>query len=197
MGNRTSPVDDYACDDFARPVLGGDWAVCNGDVCILESRDLGLLTRNAPMHGLGIVEWRGATFGADQFSETMISPLADRKALFQVFVRRTEDGHRFGFHWDVADGGHWELKGDGLPGAPSLATVPAPPPEPGDVIRIEAVGNVLTGYHNGKQVISAVDEALAALPGPGRPGLVLQAYWVQSVPAAYYRRWTGGGLRRP
>jgi hypothetical protein len=192
MTTNASPAPDCVSDDFARPELGDHWAVHNGDVGILGGRDLGLRTKNAPMHGLGIVAWRATTFSANHFCEAVLSPDADPAAVFQVFVRRTADGQRFGFHWYD---GRWGLKRDGLPNGASLAhDVPGPRPVPGDRLRIESVGGTLRGLHNGIEVIRGTDAVLAALREPGQPGLVLHAYHVARTPTAFYRQWCAGGL---
>ena len=193
MSGQDHPRTAAVLDRFDRAELGGDWEVCSGEVGIVHGHDLGVLSKDAPMKGLGIVAWRATDFGADQFSEAVISPEADPKALLQVFVRRhPPDGRRYGFHWNPADGGRWELKLDGGPDTVVLATTPASRPAPGDTIRVEAMGNTIKGFHNGAEVVSAVDSALA---GPGQPGVALNvARGVERFPAPFVRGWTGGHL---
>lgn len=183
---------DQAFDCFERPELGSNWAVYNGDVGIVHERDLGILSRDAPMRGLGIVAWRATEFAADQFSEAVISSDADANAVLQVFVRRsTPEGHRYGFHWNPAGGGRWEIKRDGGPDTVVLAVVPSPPPGPGDTLRVEAAGDTIKGFHNGTEIVRAVDSALRE---PGQAGMVLNVARVERFGAPMVSRWTGGSL---
>ncbi len=183
---------DQAFDRFERQSLGGNWTVYNGDVGIIHERDLGCLSKDAPMRGLGIVAWCGTEFAADQFSEAVISPEVDANAVLQVFVRRsTHDGRRYGFYWIPDGGGRWEIKRDGGTEAVVLAVAPSPSPAPGDTLRLEAAGDSIKGFHNGTEVVQAVDSALRE---PGQAGVVLNVARVERFEAPMASRWTGGSL---
>ncbi len=191
--SRQDPLGpDQAFDRFERQSLGSNWTVYNGNVGIVHEHDLGILSKDAPMKGLGIVAWRGTEFAADQFSEAVISSDVDANAVLQVFVRRsTHDGRRYGFYWIPDGGGRWEIKRDGGPDTVVLAAVPSPPPAPGDTLRVEAVGDSIKGFHNGTEVVRAVDSALRE---PGQSGVVLNVARVECFGAPMVSRWTGGSL---
>ena len=62
-----------------------------------------------------------------------------------------------------------------------LAVVPSPPPAPGDTtsatlqaLRVEAAGDSIKGFHNGTEVVRAVDSALTE-PGPRRRAVAIAA----------------------
>lgn len=178
---------DPAIDTFERAALGGNWTVHNGDVGLVNRGEIGLLSKRGPMLGLGIATWNGS-FSADQFSEVVISPNIDPNAFTQVFVRwRARDRQPYGFHWF----GQWQLKRDGGPAAPVLAGAPGSKPSPGDTLRIEVVGDLIRGLHNGVEVIRVRDSALTEA---GHPGMALHAAGVSVFPTSFYRRWSGGSL---
>lgn len=179
-----------ARDDFERADLGGNWTVVTGRVAVVNGRDAGIVSKDAPMRGLGIAVWTGRGFLADQFSEAVISPRADANALFQVFVRWTAEGGRYGFHWNPKEeGGRWEIKRDGR-NERVIAAAPAPRPANGDTMRIEAAGGRLRGYHNGKLVVRGEDATLRE----GQPGMALNVARVRSFPCPIFDRWSGGDL---
>ena len=186
-------VSDPAFDDFERGTLGSNWVVYNGDVGIINKSDLGVLSRSSRLLGLGILAWNATVFRADQFSQARISVDADRNVVIQVFVRRRQsDNQRYGFHWRLHDGGgRWEIKRDGAPNAPVLASVPGPSPAPGDTIRVEVAGSTITGFRNGVRVLTTTDSMLTE---PGQPGIVLNVYWVTRFPVPAVESWTGGSL---
>lgn len=185
---REASRSDPAADDFERQALGANWVVHNGHVGIVDGRALGVLSKRGEMLGLGIVTWN-ARFSADQFSEAVIAPGIDAEALYQVFVRRrVSDRQRYGFHWYR----EWQLKRDGGYGAPVLTTAPSARPAPGDTIRIEVVGSVIRGLHNGVEVIRATDSVLTE---PGQPGVALNVAGVTSFPTPFYESWRGGSLQ--
>jgi hypothetical protein len=198
MSVKELPGSDPAYDDFERALLGDNWTIYNGDVGIVGAKDLGILSKSGPMFGLGLVTWSATTFSADQFSEIVISPDVDRKAIFQVFVRRrTGDKQRYGLHCRTIDrdgrqiAPTWEIKLDGGPQGAVLAEVAARGPEAGDTIRIEVVGNGSRGFHNGVELLDATDSALTE---PGEPGMALHVRWVESMPTPVYSCWRGGSL---
>jgi hypothetical protein len=183
---------DPVFDDFERDTLGNNWTIYNGDVGIVNLSDIGVITKTGPMNGLGIVAWNATIFSADQFSEGVITVDVDSNALYQVFVRRrTTDNQRYGFHWNPVNGGQWELKRDGGPGAPVLDFVSATKPLPGDTMMIEVLDSVLKGFHNGVEVISATDSVLT---NPGQPGMALNVANVTVFPTPMFEFWTGGSL---
>ena len=144
MGNDKHASPKPATDEFNRGEPGGDWGIITGQVGVVAGAGLGILSADGPMKGLGIVEWRGGTFAPDQFSEAVLSPRIDPRSLIQVFVgRRETDGRRWGFHWNTAEDGRWELKRDGIPTGIVLATRPAKRPSAGDTIRIEIAGKLV------------------------------------------------------
>jgi len=177
-------------DDFRRPVLGPNWTVYNGDAGVAED-DLAVLSPNAPMLGLMIVAWTADTFSANQFSDAVLSASHPHKVVTQVFVRRDPvTKQRYGMMWYK---GEWILKLDGGPSGKVLAKERSHHrPVSGDSLRIEAIGSVLTGYHNNKKVIQVKNSALTG----GEPGIVARVVGVQSAdfPARSVSEWFGGGL---
>lgn len=194
----TSAAGAVASDDFERHLLGPNWIVLggSGSVGILDQSDLGLA--NGPSRG-GALEWGADSFLADQFSEAMISPERIDSMLTQVFVRhRTSDNARYGFHWNNAFGGRWEIKYDGVPTAQTriVASLVAPEPLPGDRIRIEARGARISGFHNGTLILSAEDTAPDAIMATGGLGVVFRftTTFPASYPSAVFESWSGGDL---
>jgi len=185
-------------DDFERHMLGPDWVVLAGvgSVGLVDQSDLGLVA--GPARG-GAVAWEADTFLVDEFSEAVISPARADSMLLQVYVRlRAADNARYGFHWNNAFGGRWEIKYDGVPAQQTriLASAIAPEPLPGDRIWIEARGLTISGYHNGLLVLTAEDTAPDAITDAGKLGVVFR--FTTSAPAVYpsavVEGWTGGDL---
>lgn len=178
-------------DDFERADLGTNWTVYSGAVGIVDNRAIGVRSAGGTLLGLGLVAWTATMFGTDQFSEAVLSPNIDAQAQFQVFVRRrVSDRQRYGFHWNLS-ASRWELKRDGGPAAPVLATASGTPLAAGDVLRIEARGTTLRGFRNGTLVLTAEDSVLA---GQGEPGMALNVRFVTRFPAPFAERWNGGSL---
>ena len=196
MNVQSSSGPEPVSDSFERPELGSDWAIYNGDVGIVGGKDLGLLTKDGPMKGLGIVAWCAGDLAVDQFSEAVLAQDLDSKALPQVFVRRhPSDGRRYAFHWNTAEGGRWELKLDGGPDTAVLAMAASSRFSPGDTMRIEAAGSTITAFHNGVEVLSAEDSALGTPAEAGQPGMAFNvARGVELFPAPFISSWTGGSL---
>lgn len=181
-------------DDFQRQDLGTSWTVYNGDVAIIDGQ-LGLATRSGNLHGMGLVAWSGTTLSADQYSQVTVAPGKPTEALLQVFVRRSAgDLARYGFHWNSRFDGRWELKLDGREPGVVLVSVPGEGPQDGDVLRIEVVGNTLTGYLNGAELLRTTDSELTE---PGEAGTVfaaLPSIGPESFPLRMITAWSGGSL---
>jgi hypothetical protein len=145
------------------------------------------------------VAWAADDFPADQFSEALISAERPDSMLHQVFVRlRAADNARYGFHWNNAFGGRWEIKYDGVPTPQTriLASAISPQPLAGDRMRIEAVGSTVSGYHNGVLMLQVEDTAPDAITGGGRLGVVFRFTTTApaTYPAAVVEEWSGGDL---
>ena len=185
-------------DDFERHSLGPSWVVLAGagSVGLVAQSDLGLVV--GPARGAAVA-WAADTFLADELSEALISPARSDSMLLQVYVRlRASDNARYGFHWNDALGGRWELKYDGVPTKQTriLASAIAPEPLPGDRIRIEARGSTISGYHNGLLVLTAEDTGPDAILEAGELGVVFR-FTITSpavYPSAVVEEWTGGDL---
>jgi len=179
-------------DDFKRHTLGTNWTIYNGDVGVAGD-DLAVLSSNAPMLGLMIIAWTADSFSSDQFSEVVLSESHHRKMITQVFVRRNPDTkQRYGMMWSD---GKWFLKLDGGPHGGILAKVRGHHvPVPGDRLRIEAIGPVITGYHNGRKVIRVNNTALMG----GEPGIAARVVGLERAdfPARSVTEWFGGGILR-
>jgi hypothetical protein len=188
----TEDGPDPAFDDFEQKKLGSNWTIYSGNVGVIDHSDIGIISKSNKMRGLGIVAWNATVFSANQYSEAVISLDKEQSVLQQVFVRRRKrDGQRYGFHWNSAHHGRWELKRDGGKGAPVLATIPAASPAPGDTIRIEVVGNSIKGFHNDVEVLSASDSLLME---PGQAGMAFSVRYIKSFPAPIIEEWSGGSL---
>ena len=192
---RTARADVFS-DAFQRSALGSNWAVAFGRPGIIGDSDLGLLSGV-----FALLSWAAAPASADQFSEAQISANPG-EADKGVFVRRrASDGARYQFHYDTngtdADRRpQWQLKYDGVPPPRTriLATnFSAPAPVAGDVLRIEAQGDELRGYVDGRLIVSARD---GALPGGGSVGVALLKVGGVSMPTPIFRWWAGGVLPR-
>lgn len=196
-----SKAQTTAWDDFERHMLGSNWSVYfgSGNVEIVDSSDLGF-----PSSGyFTIVGWTANTFAADQYSEIIISPNKADSMLCQAFVRRrSSDNARYGFHYNPAYGGRYEIKYDGVPTAQTriLDSLISVPPLNGDTLRIQISGMTISGYHNGVLVVQATDTAFATsnpITSTGVPGIAFRFNSI-SFPATYpspvIEQWNGGAL---
>lgn len=197
MGMQAGP--DPASDTFERASLGSNWTVWLGSGGIVGGSDLGMTAAS----GMVGVYWN-TVFAADQFCETVISEGVAPNMLRQVYVRRrASDGARYGFHWNVTDGGRWEIKYDGVPSSQTRYVSLAPNPlgpAPGDTLRLEVRGEppTLKGFHNGVEVISGVDTDSNRIAG----GPVGMAYRLDvssgtTYPTPVFESWRGGSLVAP
>jgi hypothetical protein len=192
-----------AADDFERPSLGANWTRYGGSQAqIVNGHDLG-----APDPSIWcFVVWTASTFDADQFSEVITAPGKPDSLLTQVYVRqRASDLARYGFHFNnentTTNIPRLEIKYDGVPTAQTriLASVPATMPAPGDTLRIGVRGKdpvVITGFHNGVQVISATDSAHQRITTTGPAGMVSRLSSGTTAPSnsPIFASWKGGTL---
>ncbi len=201
----TSYAQDPAFDDFERSGgPGPNWTIYFGgnNVTIIADSDLGLINGQQ----FGIAAWTGSTFSADQYCEAVISPDKIDSMWAQVFVRRrTSDAARYAFHWSDRDGvgGWYDIKYDGVPTPQTrlMASTLAPPPAPGDTLRVEVITNFVTGYpeikgyHNGDLVVSAIDSLATAIMD-GEPGMAFRFRlgWPATWPSKVFEEWNGGSL---
>ena len=189
-----------ASDDFERHLLGNNWSVYfgSGDVQIVDSSDLGF-----PVSGyFGLLGWTATSFAANQYSEIIISPDKIDSMLCQAFVRRrSSDFARYGFHWNNAYGGRWEIKYDGVPTAQTriLDSLPGAPPANGDTVRIEISGMTISGYLNGNLMLQATDTAFTTsnpITTTGVPGIAYRftTTFTPVFPSPVIEQWNGGDL---
>jgi hypothetical protein len=199
-------AQDPARDDFERVSLGGNWTRFSGsDAEIVNGSDLG-----KPTNAWLFVGWTASEFAADQFCEAVIADGRPVSLLTQVYARRrTNDLARYGFHFnDENEDGtgianpRWEIKYDGVPTAQTriLASILATMPQPGDTLRIEVRGTSLVnikGFHNGVEVISAMDSAHQRITTSGVVGMVsrLRRGGYTAPPnSPVFASWRGGSL---
>ena len=193
---RTSTTGEGASDSFERAELGSSWTVHVGVPGTVAGSDLGLLSGS-----IAILSW-AAPLPADQFSEAEIAEAIDPRMQRQVFVRRrASDSARYALHYNLGvSPQRWELKYDGVPPSQTrlLATAASPSgPVPGDVIRIEAEGETLRGYKNGRMVIQAADTSSQRIVA-GAPGMAFVLIGASvSRPAPVFERWRGGPVAPP
>lgn len=193
-GNGTTA--EGASDSFERAELGSSWTVHVGAPGTVAGSDLGLLSGS-----IAILSW-AAPLPADQFSEAEVAEGIDPRMQRQVFVRRrASDSARYALHYNLGvSPQRWELKYDGvLPSQTRLLATAASPsgPVPGDVIRIEAEGETLRGYKNGRLVIEAMDRSPQRIVA-GAPGMAFVLIGASvSRPAPVFERWAGGPVASP
>jgi hypothetical protein len=199
---------DQQNDDFERQMLGGNWAVIfpqspNDQVRIIGSSDLGM---GAGPQGFFLVNWRGSTFGGDQFCEATIPLDVNPNWLHQVYVRwRSSDRARYGFGYagdpNQSVYGNWIFKYDGVPTQQTrivgqvLANA-VTPPVAGDTLRVEIVGFELRGYKNGTLVMTATDTDSTKISS-GETGLA--ARWANgnqstNTDVKVWESWSGGSM---
>lgn len=187
---------DVVSDSFERTALGSSWTVHVGVPGTVAGSDLGLLSGS-----IAILSW-AAPLPADQFSEAEVAEGIDPRMQRQVFVRRRgSDSARYALHYNLGvSPQRWELKYDGVPPGQTklLATATSPPgPLPGDVIRIEAEGEKLRGYKNGRLVIQAEDTSPQRIVS-GAPGMAFVLIGGSvSRAAPVFERWAGGAVAPP
>lgn len=185
-----------ASDDFERAQLGPNWIQLSGsNAGIVGGKDFGALSA-----GFVSVDWIAQQFGADQFSEIVIAAGRDPNLMVQVHVRRQSGTlARYGFHFNRERNPEaWEIKYDGVPTPETriLTSLAAPGPAGGDVMRIEARGRVISGYTNGRLLLSAVDNAANAILLGGGTGITsrMAAGTTTTYPAPIAASWKGGTL---
>jgi hypothetical protein len=180
-------------DDFERAdgPLGPNWLDLSGNLEI----EAGEVSMSA-LGGSSLARWLASSFGPDQFSEAVVGSLDGNSFGFfrglQVFVRLQTAGTawRWGFHY-YTNLSRYEIKYDGGPSAETRvwATATAPLPVPGDVLRIEAVGDTIRGFHNGQLMLEVVDGALAG----GAAGFVIGLnQGSTTLPRGVVAAWNGG-----
>jgi len=194
----SQPGPDMVIDNFERPLLGTDWTQHSnsGLVTIFNNSVIGLPAN----HNMGVISWIQTSFSADQFSEVVLS---SPDIFTQVYVQRQNDNRRYGFMWahaqyqpcmdmlELSWNGGWILKLDGYDMAQTLHCVSQPnKPVAGDVLRIDVIEGVLSGFHNDIQVISILENTL---PLSGQPGIALSNL-PQSADAMAVEEWKGGSL---
>ena len=172
-------------DDFERSSLGTAWSVQPPGVAAITTGDL-----SSASDALMIATYIAQSFSPDQFSEAVLSPTFSNDNLrgVQVFVRRDPGTRqRYGFFVDNQTR-IYTLKLDG--GDPGIVLREAPGEffRANDVIRIEAVGNLIRGIVNGVERISVRNDRLVQ----GQPGLVVNAT-AAFVPHVF-AGWRGGTL---
>jgi hypothetical protein len=180
-------------DDFERAngALGPNWLDASGNLEI-ESGEVGM----SALGGSSIARWQATAFGPNQFSEAVVGSLDGNTFDFfrglQVFVRLQTSGTawRWGLHY-FTNMRRYEIKYDGGPTAETRvwATGAAPLPVPGDVLRIEAVGDTIRGFVNGQLTLQVVDPALAG----GAAGFVIGLNpGATTLPRGIVASWNGG-----
>lgn len=194
-----------ATDDFERATLGGAWMQwVNSQCSIANSSDLAQASTTNWCYAV-----YGTTFGANQFSEAVISSDKASNILTQVFVRQqpvgtpSGNGARYGFHYNADPGkAWWEIKYDGVVTADVRVwmNATAPAPAPGDRMRIEVTGTdpvIISGYHNGVEIISVTDTAAQRIAVTGHSGMVERNAMGTSAPSnnsPVFESWCGGDL---
>jgi len=181
-----------AADDFDRAdgPLGPNWSGQAANLTI-EGGEVSMIQANG---NAGAV-WAGDTFGPDQFSEVVIGSLNGGSILefrgIQAFARfQSGSALRYAFHY-FSDGGAYEIKFDG--GSPGivLASLPAPPPAPGDTIRVEVRGTTIRGFLNGLLLLETTHTQLT----DGSVGFVIGLnQGSQFRPRRAVTAWRGGEL---
>jgi hypothetical protein len=198
---------DPAADTFTRTSLGANWTRFAANAEIVNGADAGAPAPSATIPFL--IGWTGSTFGADQFSEAIIAAGKPDTMLTEVFVRRRmSDAARYAlvFTDENADGTgianpRWELRYDGVAAAQVriLASAPAmAAPQPGDTLRVEARGTSsvgLKGFHNGVEVVAAVDSAAQRITAGGPVGMAARLRrggYTAPANAPLFASWRGG-----
>lgn len=181
-------------DDFERVQLGPSWRTSSAAAGIVGARDFGMLTL-----GSVAADWAASEFSGDQFSEVVVANGKDPNMLLQVHVRRQSTGARYGFHYNPERSpAAWEIKYDGVPTEQTriIASVVAAAPVAGDVIRIEAQGREITGYVNGRRLVTATDNAVSAFVKPGAAGITARPRRGSAprLPSPIVATWRGGSL---
>ena len=203
--NVAPPCDGSdARDDFERTVLGNTWMEWVNAECSVNGSDL---VQANPSNWCYAVY--STTFAANQFSEAVISPDKPAQILTQVFVRQqpvgtpSGNGARYGFHYNADPGkAWWEIKYDGVVSAETRVwmNASAPPPMPGDRIRIEVRGTnpvQIRGLHNGIELISVSDSEPQRIATTGHSGVVERPAGNSMPPMAnspVFESWCGGAL---
>jgi hypothetical protein len=193
-----TPSGDEVVDDFERSALGPNWTYVptGSNAGIVGGKDFGMMSA-----GFMSLDWTGSRFGADQFSEVVIAARKDPNLMVQVHVRRQSSFARYGFHYNVErTPPAWEIKYDGVPTAQTriLGTSTTSGPAPGDVIRLEARGRVISGYKNGQAIITATDNDPSAVLLAGGTGITARTVLgstTTTYPAPIAASWRGGSLR--
>jgi hypothetical protein len=155
-------------DDFGTTgLLGTGWFTARPAYVI----EAGQVSTQSGQSGTTPAVWRRDAFPADQFSEVAVGDLAGRSfdtfRGLQVFVRLASltGNDRIAFHYASAEG-RYEIKYETTPGTVLAQSGPAPAPVRGDILRLEAAGDLYIGRVNGREVLRARGPLLAGrFPG--------------------------------
>jgi hypothetical protein len=180
-------------DDFERAngPLGSNWLDLFDNLEI-DNGEVGMKT----LAGTSPARWQANTFGPNQFSEVVVGSLDGNAFDFfrglQAFVRQQQTGTpwRWGFHY-FSDNTTYGIKYDGGPTAETRTweTGPEPLPVPGDVLRIEAIGDTIRGFLNGQLKVQVIDGAL----DNGAIGFVVGLNpGATTLPRGIVAAWSGG-----
>jgi hypothetical protein len=187
-----SPGARTAADNFDRAdgPLGANWSGQTANLT-LEGGEVSMIQTTG---NTGAV-WAADAFGPDQFSEVVIGSLNGGSILdfrgIQVFTRfQSGTSLRYAFHY-FADVGDYQIKFDGGTPGVVLASLPAPPPGPGDVLRVDVRGSTIRGFVNGQLVLQVTHTQLTG----GEIGFLIgYTQGGQVLPRRTVTSWAGGEL---
>lgn len=149
-------------DDFNRAdgALSGNWTqLVGGQNVVISSNEVGSDTAGS----YSTVLWNANEFAADQYSQAVVRNAADS---FGLAIRGQigEDRQHFGCRSQF---GQFHILSQNSSTITVIATELSPPTfDVGDVLRMEATGNVLRVLHNGVEFMS-VEDATYPIGAPG------------------------------
>jgi hypothetical protein len=184
------PVDDFEAQT-RRGALGKGWYTPNPAYHI----EVGQVSTRDDLKGTTLAVWR-AEAPPDHFAEIKVGDLAGGTFAefpgLEVFVRLKSPGatERVSFRYS-SDAGGYQIRHEGRTGRVLAGTVRLPPPTLGDVLRLEARGDVYVGLVNGLSVLRTAGPRLDGRHTGFAVGVDL---FTIGVPRRVVDAWAAGGV---
>lgn len=189
-----APAAMHPADDFeysTRGNLGRAWYTVEPAYTV----EVGQVSTRDDLKGTTLAVWR-AEAPPDQFAEIKVGDLAGGSFAefrgLQVFVRlKTLGGkERVALHYS-SDAGRYEIRHEDQAPRVLAQTLKRPPPQLGDVLRLEARGDLYVGLLNGEPLLQTTGPRLDGRHAGFAVGIDM---FTIGVPRRVIDAWASGGV---